>query len=107
MSEAAVQAAILNAYRGHPRICIWRQNTGAARIGSRFVRFGLPGQADLQGIIAPSGRALFIECKSARGVQSEVQRVFERFVVKHGAIYVLARTLRDVEEALDGSGVVR
>lgn len=98
--ESVVQGAILKAYANHPRIVLWRQNTGAARIGKRFVRFGLPGQADLQGVIAPSGRALFIECKSARGVQSDAQKTFQRFVEKHGGLYVLARTLDEVVAAL-------
>lgn len=98
--ESVVQGEILRVYANHPRVCLWRQSTGAARIGGRFVRFGLKGQADLQGVIAPSGQALFIECKSARGVQSPEQRTFQRLVEKHGGLYVLARTLEDVAAAL-------
>jgi hypothetical protein len=100
MREAETQAAILKAYRGHPRIALWRQNTGAARIGSRFVRFGLKGAADLQGLIAPGGRALFVEVKSPTGQQSKEQIAFQRLIEKHGGIYVLARSVWDVERAL-------
>jgi hypothetical protein len=98
--ESIVQGRILKAYAGHSRIVLWRQNTGAARIGKRFVRFGLPGQADLQGVIAPFGRALFIECKSTIGKQSEAQVTFQRFVEKHGALYIVARELSDVTKVI-------
>lgn len=100
MLEAETQKAILDAYSGHPRIALWRQNTGAARIGNRFVRFGLKGAADLCGVISPEGRALFIEVKSPTGKQSPEQHAFERLVTKHGALYVLARSLTDVTNAL-------
>jgi len=98
--ESVVQGEILKRYANHPRVALWRQNTGAAKFGKSFVRFGLPGQADLSGVLSPSGRALFIECKSDTGKQSPQQKVFQRFVEKHGGIYVLARSLSDVEAAL-------
>lgn len=98
--EAETQREILAAYANHPRVVLWRQNTGAAAIGKRFVRFGLPGQADISGLIAPSGRALFIEVKSDTGKQSEVQRTFQRFVERSGAIYILARSVDDVRKAV-------
>lgn len=98
--EAETQAEILAAYANHPRVVLWRQNTGALAIGKRFVRFGLPGQADISGLIAPTGRALFIEVKSDRGRQSPQQVTFQRFVEKHGGLYVLARSLSDVRGAL-------
>jgi hypothetical protein len=100
VKESVVQGEILRRYENHPRVALWRQNTGAAKFGKSFVRFGLPGQADLSGLLSPSGRGLFIECKSDRGKQSPQQEVFQRFVEKHGALYVLARTLKDVQVAL-------
>lgn len=95
MSEAETQAAILKAYPW-----LWRNNVGAVRIGQRFVRFGLKGSADLQGVLAPSGRAVFIEVKAARGKQSPEQVAFERMVTARGAIYVLAKSVDDVRRAL-------
>lgn len=100
MNESVVQGEILKRYANHPRVALWRQNTGAAKFGKSFVRFGLPGQADLSGILSPSGRAVFIECKSDRGKQSPEQITFQRFIEKHGGLYVLARTLNDVQVAL-------
>jgi hypothetical protein len=101
MREGEIQAAILGALAKHPRVAAWRQNTGAARIGNRFVRFGLKGAADICGVIAPTGRALFVEVKAQRGTQSPEQRAFERMVTARGALYVLAR---DVDTVLDAIG---
>jgi hypothetical protein len=98
--ESIVQGEILKRYANHPRCCLWRQSTGAARIGGRFVRFGLKGQSDLQGMLLPSGQALFVECKSDIGKQSPEQIAFQRLVEKYGGKYVLARTLDDVATAL-------
>ena len=104
--ESVVQGEILKAYQNHPNIKLWRQNVGAARMsGGAFVRFGLPGQADISGIIAPSGRALFIEVKSATGRQSPKQVVFQRFVERYGAVYVLARGLSDVQKVLSDANI--
>lgn len=98
-SEAETQAAILRAYRG-TRLALWRQNTGAVKIGSRFVRFGLKGAADLQGVLSPGGRAVYIEVKSARGRLRPEQEAFRRMVEKHGALWVLARSVDDVRKAV-------
>lgn len=95
MSEAAAQAAVLAAYPW-----LWRTNTGAARIGNRFVRFGIKGQSDLQGVLAPSGRAVFVEMKAERGKQKPEQLAFQRMVESRGALYILARSVEDVTRAL-------
>lgn len=64
------------------------------------MRFGTPGQADISGILAPSGRRIEIECKSATGRQSEQQRRFQAMIEKHGGLYVLARSTADVAAVL-------
>lgn len=107
MTEAHIQHAILAAWGAHPRLRFWRQNTGAAMVKGRMVRFGTPGCADILGLIAPSGRFLAIECKTATGRQSEEQRSFERMITTFGGLYVLARSLQDVDQALAAVGVHR
>lgn len=48
-------------------IYCWRQNSGAVRIGKRFVRFtSINGVSDIIGIL-PDGRFLAIECKREQG----------------------------------------
>lgn len=60
----------------------------------------LAGVPDLC-IIAPMGRAYFIEVKSAKGVLSEAQREFNNWFATNGVPYVVARSLKDVEVAID------
>jgi hypothetical protein len=105
--EALVQHEILKAWGAHPAVRLWRQNTGVAKMGDRSVRFGLPGCADILGLIGPSGRFLAIEVKSPTGRQSEEQKRFERVIKQWGGVYVLARSVADVDAALGALGIGR
>lgn len=107
MKESSLLYAVLNAWGAHPRLRLWRQNTGAATLNGRLVRFGTPGAADIQGILRPAGRFLAIECKSATGKQREEQAKWQRMVEEHGGLYVLARSLEDVDAALAKEGIHR
>lgn len=80
----------------HARAIFWRQNTGAARTGDRLIRFGIPGQADITGIVA--GKRVDIEVKTATGRQSLEQRTYQELATFAGGVYIVARSL---EEALD------
>ena len=99
MKEKELQNAILRTFGTIPRLRIWRANTGVAQIGKRFVRFGIPGQADLTGIL-PDGRRLEIEVKSPTGRQTEDQKNFQHMIEKFDGVYVLARSVDDVWNAL-------
>lgn len=101
--EASVINEIFRALGTRPWLRIWRQNTGGAVLNGRFVRFGLPGQADITGIL-PGGRRLEIECKTRRGRQSKNQKNFQRMIEKFGGIYILARSAAEVEYALKNWG---
>lgn len=109
MIESHLIHAILTAWGAHPGVRLWRQNTGKAYPpgSDRLVTFGVPGQGDISGIVAPSGRRLEIECKSARGRQREDQEAFQRVIERFGGIYILARSVEDVDRALAGLGVMR
>ena len=50
--EAAALVEMLKALRNHPYV-VWceRQNTGAARVGNRLVRFGWKGCSDIVGTL--------------------------------------------------------
>lgn len=78
----------------YPRAVFWRQNTGAARTGDRVVRFGIPGQADITGVV--DGSRIEIECKSENGRLSPEQRAFRVCVECAGGIYLIARHVDDV-----------
>lgn len=99
MKEKELQNAILRTFGTIPRLRIWRANTGVARIAKRVVRFGIPGQADLTGIL-PDGRRLEVEVKSPTGRQTRCQRSFQRMIEKFNGVYVLARSVEDVWNAL-------
>ncbi len=100
MSEKQTQNEILRMFGTTPRLRLWRANVGAVRIGNRVVRFGIPGQADLTGIL-PNGKRLEIEVKSPTGRQTPSQRAFEAMIEKFNGVYVLARSTDDVRRALE------
>ena len=98
-SEKAIQNDILRAFGTLPGLRLWRANTGVARIGTRVIRFGIPGQADLTGIL-PDGRRLEIEVKSPTGRQSPEQIAFQGMIEKFHGIYIFARSIDDVRHRL-------
>ena len=103
MKEKRIQNEILRAFGTRRSLRLWRANVLAARMGDRFVHAGVPGQADLTGIL-PDGRRVEIEVKSERGRQTKDQRNFQRMIERFGGVYVLARSVEDVERALKRAG---
>ena len=98
--EAAALLEVLKAVRSHPLVA-WaeRQNSGAARIGSRFVRFGWPGCPDVLGQLK-DGRFLGVEVKAAKGRASPEQTLFLERIRGAGGVAFVARDCRDVIQAL-------
>lgn len=94
MTEAVLQRLILARLGALPGVWVWRQNTGAAHTPEGFVRFGLPGQPDISGILR-GGRALFVEVKSEHGRLRKDQENFIARATELGALCVVARTLED------------
>jgi hypothetical protein len=81
---------------------LWRVNVGTAITDrGQWMSFGLPGMADLAGILrcGEIGVALFIEVKSGKGRLSPQQKRFRDMAVAFGACYVEARS---VEDAITG-----
>lgn len=117
-TEAQLQHDILKTWGAHPRIRFARINIGVGWFangkparktdpGAYPVHFGVPGTADICGLIAPDGRFLAIECKSATGTQSAEQETFQRVVRAMGGVYILARSVADVDARLAALGVTR
>jgi hypothetical protein len=110
--EGALQSCILD-WLAAKRVLAFRQNTGAVKTEKRFFRFGVPGMAD---ILAFHNRIIctcpeheecdvfiqpvWIEVKAPKGKQSELQKSFQQQVEAEGHRYILARSVEDVEEAL-------
>ena len=77
-------------------VLAWKNNTGALtdRDG-RLVRYGLKGSSDILGVIPPSGKALAIEVKVGRDRLRPEQARFGEAFVRHGGIWVVARSVDD------------
>ena len=55
-----------------------------------------PGVPDIVGIL-PGGRFLGIEVKTAKGKLSDKQAYFKEMIEKNGGLYILARSIEDVD----------
>jgi hypothetical protein len=97
VSEAELLQVSLETLSQLDGVFVWRNNTGAAldRRTGRFVRFGVPGGADILG--CAHGAPIALELKSQRGRQTHEQQVFQRAFERGGGLYRVVRTL---EEAL-------
>jgi hypothetical protein len=74
--ESKVLAACQDILTYHPRVAFWwRQNTGAAKMGERFVRFSFPGASDLMAVLK-NGKFLAVECKASGKKANEEQDEF-------------------------------
>lgn len=116
--EAFLVQAVLERWGAHPTLRIWRQNTGVGWFkdgkparktdpGAYPVKFGVPGQGDISGILLPNGRRLEIECKTERGRQSAEQITYQAVIERFGGLYVVARSVEDIDRALAVAGVTR
>ena len=79
---------------------IWKNSTGAAISGDRFLRFGIRGQSDITGIYH-DGRRLEIEVKTGAASLSRHQLAFAKMIKKYGGIFILARSVNDVLDTLN------
>jgi hypothetical protein len=120
MSETQIVRAILD-YLAARRVLAYRMNTGAIEAEykgkKRFMRFGVPGMADILAfkkrktcylttpaipndyrgeIIMP----LWLEVKTDKGKQSELQKSFQAQVEEEGHRYAVVRSIEDVAALL-------
>lgn len=98
--EAAALVEVLQALRANPMVA-WceRMNTGAAKVGNRFIRFGWPGCPDILGQLI-DGRFLGCEVKSPTGRLRPEQSLFLARINQAGGLGFMARDLRDVHREL-------
>ena len=99
--EAAALVEVLKALNAHPAVS-WceRMNSGAARMGGRFVRFGFKGCPDVLGQLN-DGRLLGVEVKGPTGRLRPEQAFFLERVRESGGVAFMARDCRDVLRELD------
>ena len=104
--EAAALVEVLAALRCNPAVA-WceRMNSGAVRIGGRFVRFGWPGCPDVLGQLK-DGRLMAVEVKSPAGKLRPEQAEFIGRIRAARGVAFMARDCRDVRrelQALEGT----
>ena len=100
--ESGALKEVMQALGAHPSVA-WceRMNSGAARIGNRFVRFGWKGCPDVIGQLR-DGRLLGVEVKAAKGKLRPEQAVFLERIRRAGGVAFVARDCRDVLRELGG-----
>ena len=100
--EADALREVLKALHAHPAVS-WceRMNSGAARVGGRFIRFGFIGCPDILGMLR-DGRLLGVEVKAPKGKLRPEQAVFLERIRAGGGVSFVARDLRDVHRELRG-----
>lgn len=107
------EGAILKSILEYLAVCgVWsmRINTGAIaseyKGRTRFHRYGRPGCADILAIYAGKMSEmdgltiLWIEVKTEKGRQSDLQKLFQAEVEAEGHTYLIARSIDDVEALL-------
>ena len=80
---------ILFAFGSKPDVRVWKRVVGFD--DEKMILYGIPGESDIQGIVAPHGRFLAIEVKTGKGVLSEKQKLWRDMILKFGGIYIEAR----------------
>jgi hypothetical protein len=81
-----------------PAAVVWRQNSGATKIGDRFFRSAsLNGISDILAVMPPRGRLLAAECKSEKGRLRDSQEEFLARVRAVGGVSGVVRTLDDLD----------
>lgn len=99
--EAAALTEVLMALKAHPAV-VWceRMNTGAAKVGNRFIRFGFTGCPDVLGQLH-DGRLLGVEVKAPKGKLRPEQAVMLERIAGAGGVAFVARDCRDVHRELN------
>ena len=102
--EAAALKEVLIALAAHSDVA-WceRMNSGAVRIGGRFVRFGWRGCPDVLGQLK-DGRLLGVEVKADKGRLRPEQTIFLERIRLAGGVAFMARNCLDVMQELDKAG---
>ena len=79
----------------------WRQNTGAFKVQeqgrkSRFIRFNVPGAADITGI--REGQRIEIEVKRPGGKLTDKQKAFGEMIKSEGGKYLVVYGVEDLQK---------
>lgn len=99
--ETGLTSAVLQLLALHREVA-WseRINSGATLIGTRFIRFGFTGCADVIGQMKRQGAFLAIETKSKGKYPTKEQRAFLEKVAQAGGCSGVARSVDDAQRII-------
>lgn len=94
--EAMIQKQVLAKLQElAPRAFFYRTNTGGAHTADGgFMKFGIPGQADVTGVAG--GRFCALELKRRTGRQRKTQVAYQGRVEAAGGLYLVVRSVADI-----------
>ena len=92
--ENELKKAILSYLHFH-KIPAWRINSGAIKVQDRYIRFSVPGIADIIGVL-PDGRFLALETKSAGNTLTPAQKDFLETITKNNGVAIVAYSINDI-----------
>lgn len=106
MKERQILHGIRIGLGQEPDFVLWRNQTGQTTewspTGTRWIRYGLgTGSADLVGILAPHGRLVCFEVKSAMGRVAKPQELWAEVVRRHGGFVATVRSVDEARAALE------
>lgn len=90
---------LIFAFGSRPDVRCWIRVVGFDE--AKKIAYGIPGEPDIEGIVAPYGRMLCIEVKSGNAVLSKKQKLRRDMLEKFGAIWILARSVEDALEQFE------
>lgn len=98
--EAEIQRDIV-AYLQLMNCIAYRNNSGAIKVGKRFIRFGDPGAPDIVAIMPPRGRYVGFEVKRDKTKLTTEQKYYQTRVRELGGIYERVTSVDDVKKILE------
>jgi hypothetical protein len=102
MKESLIQTAIeqyLRIMEDLGKLVYIKQNSGATKIGDRFIRYGKAGAPDFM-IYLNNGRSVHLEIKNEKGRQNKNQSEYQKRIEKLGHRYYIIRGVDEAEKLL-------
>lgn len=91
---------ILFAVGSMSNVRVWPRQVGVTSIEGRVIAYGLPGETDIQGIIAPQGKMLCLEVKTGKGRLTEPQERYRDMIVRFGGVWACCRSVKDAMDVV-------
>lgn len=96
---------LLFAFGSRPDVRVWIRPVGFDF--SRKIRYGVPGETDIDGIVAPYGRRLAIEVKTGEAELSKEQKIWrDNCILKFGGIHIEARSVEQALEEFEKQNII-